>query len=51
METFVEPSVVNECPEFAPIDLDQPSFGVDFCIALGGDGTVLHLNSLFQGIT
>jgi NAD kinase len=35
--------------EFPAIDLSDPARGIDFCVALGGDGTILHLASLFQG--
>lgn len=49
MEAFIEPTAQADCPDFPVIDADHPSASIDFCIALGGDGTVLHLNSLFQG--
>ncbi|GMH44864.1 hypothetical protein BSKO_12816 [Bryopsis sp. KO-2023] len=45
LEPFVERSVHrSECKDIAPFD---PGEDVDFCITLGGDGTVLHLASLF----
>lgn len=33
-------------PEF--VEFDSQASDVDFCVTLGGDGTVLHLASLFQ---
>ena len=49
---YAEPAVVDNEPEFASvglrkIDLRHPGRGVDFAVTLGGDGTVLHYNSLF----
>lgn len=29
-------------------DPENPGKGVDFCVCFGGDGTLLHLNSVFQ---
>lgn len=45
IQPYVE-EVVNmrECPE---VPAWKPGQDVDFCITLGGDGTVLHLTSLF----
>eukprot|EP00798_Chlamydomonas_sp_ICE-L_P003137 gene3137-13150_t len=38
----------EELPMFDPLK-EKPTMGcVDFCITLGGDGTVLHLASLFE---
>jgi len=45
----VEPSVKDEFPELIPVDPSCPGRDIDFVVVLGGDGTVLHLNSLFQG--
>jgi NAD+ kinase len=44
---LVEPAVAaTECPQF---DAFHPGAApVDFCITLGGDGTVLHLATLFE---
>jgi NAD+ kinase len=49
-EIYAEPSVVDQEPQFQhlkKIDIRHPGKGVDFAITLGGDGTVLHYNSLF----
>eukprot|EP01125_Pyxidicula_operculata_P018200 TRINITY_DN6453_c0_g1_i3.p1 TRINITY_DN6453_c0_g1~~TRINITY_DN6453_c0_g1_i3.p1 ORF type:complete len:523 (-),score=104.34 TRINITY_DN6453_c0_g1_i3:159-1727(-) len=48
IETLVEPSVHDEFPQFEPFLSCQDSQLIDFCIVIGGDGTLLHLNSLFQ---
>jgi NAD kinase len=46
---FVEPAVhKDELPMFEPFDERDPARGIDMCICLGGDGTLLHANSLFQ---
>jgi len=52
MTVYVEPKVLeNECQELdgliKPMDTKRPARNIDFCITLGGDGTVLHLNALF----
>lgn len=44
-QVAVEPLVLPEAPGFEPFD--PAASDVDFCITLGGDGTVLHLVSLF----
>ena len=31
-----------------PFDESQDGRGIDFCICLGGDGTLLHLNAIFN---
>lgn len=50
LEVFVEPAVHDrEISEFRPYHHENPDVPVDFCICLGGDGTLLYLNSLFQG--
>lgn len=43
--------MVEELPsqDLEPFDTKSPGKDVDFVIVLGGDGTLLHLNSLFQG--
>eukprot|EP00878_Enallax_costatus_P016953 GHUV01017796.1.p1 GENE.GHUV01017796.1~~GHUV01017796.1.p1 ORF type:complete len:392 (+),score=79.94 GHUV01017796.1:503-1678(+) len=47
LQVFVEQSVhQSELPQFTPFC--PTSTGVDFAITLGGDGTVLHLASLFE---
>eukprot|EP01083_Nonionella_stella_P225658 802021_1 len=49
LRVLVEPQVQREeLPEFTAVSPDNPSKGVDFCVCLGGDGTLLHLNSLFD---
>lgn len=46
LQVFVERSVhLTECPDLEPFDPAVTQ--VDFAITLGGDGTVLHLASLF----
>jgi NAD kinase len=46
---FVEPAVhKDELTIFEPFDEKDPARGIDMCICLGGDGTLLHANSLFQ---
>lgn len=46
---IVEPAVQkDECPEYQAYDPENPGKGVDFCVCFGGDGTLLHLNSVFQ---
>lgn len=46
LEVWVErPVHATEFPEFQPFD--PSSCTPDFCVSLGGDGTVLHLASLF----
>ncbi|GAX73346.1 hypothetical protein CEUSTIGMA_g799.t1 [Chlamydomonas eustigma] len=48
MIPLVEPLVhANEFPQFQALSSDNIS-SVDLCITLGGDGTVLHLASLFD---
>lgn len=49
-------SCKSELPELEPLRFDQQKSNLeiirqlDFCVCVGGDGTVLHLNSLFQGV-
>lgn len=59
---MVEPYVIEELQssedesaliaskEVQAFDKDHPGKGIDFVVVLGGDGTLLHLNSLFQGL-
>jgi len=46
---YVEPKVhkTNEFCDLHALDLAAPGNGIDFAVTLGGDGTVLHYNSLF----
>jgi len=46
---YIEPSCQEEFPEYQAIQTVSPGHDIDFAVVLGGDGTVLHLNSLFQG--
>ncbi|KAI8469594.1 MAG: ATP-NAD kinase-like domain-containing protein [Monoraphidium minutum] len=47
VEVFVEPEVAErEFPQLSP--WDAATSHVDFAVTLGGDGTVLHLASLFD---
>lgn len=53
---MVESHVVEEVPElqllpFTPEELKKRGSKLDFVISMGGDGTVLHVNSLFQQCT
>ncbi len=53
MVVLVEPSAHKELPHLVPFDAFVAKGGaslssqVDFIISLGGDGTILHVNSLF----
>lgn len=52
LKVYVEPLVVKEFPEFATFeDISSLNELIDFVICLGGDGTVLYVNTLFQGTT
>ncbi|GFH08622.1 uncharacterized protein HaLaN_03609, partial [Haematococcus lacustris] len=44
VERAVHASEVSQYEAYQP-----DKHAVDFCITLGGDGTVLHLASLFEG--
>lgn len=46
LQVLVEGEVAAELPEYETFDAATSQ--VDFCITLGGDGTVLHLASLFE---
>lgn len=50
MEVLVEPGIENELPHLKPFNLQEQSLAeqVDFIITLGGDGTILYVNSLFS---
>lgn len=49
MKVFIEPSVLDEFPEFTAFnEEDKLDDIIDFVICLGGDGTVLYVNTLFQ---
>jgi NAD+ kinase len=51
---FVEPAVCAELThktEYKPWQADDCDGWPDFCVCIGGDGTLLHLNSLFQDAT
>lgn len=46
IQPFIERNVnLRECPEFPSLGSNHED--IDLCITLGGDGTVLHLASLF----
>jgi len=47
---LVEPAVAQDelLGQFEVFDLKDPGKGVDLIVCLGGDGTLLYLNSLFQ---
>lgn len=47
---FVEASVFRENyhRRFQCFDTAADPQNIDFCVSIGGDGTLLHLNSLFQ---
>lgn len=45
---LVEPCVLAETPDLTAFSADDPSRYPDIVICLGGDGTVLHANTLFQ---
>lgn len=45
---YVEPSSTEEFPTQPVYSEDTSPIKIDFCISLGGDGTLLHLNSHFQ---
>lgn len=48
IKVLVEPGVSTELPGFTEFSVDDASRYPDFVICLGGDGTVLHANTLFQ---
>jgi NAD+ kinase len=48
IKVLVEPSVTTELPELTSFCIEDPSRYPDIVICLGGDGTVLHANTLFQ---
>jgi NAD+ kinase len=48
IKVLIEPSVATELPELTPFCSDDPARYPDIVICLGGDGTVLHANTLFQ---
>ncbi|GIL46358.1 hypothetical protein Vafri_3354 [Volvox africanus] len=49
IEVFVERVVwATECKDFSIFDPHANRHDIDFCISLGGDGTVLYLTSLFE---
>ncbi|PNH12625.1 hypothetical protein TSOC_000443 [Tetrabaena socialis] len=49
IEVFVERAVwATEFPEFTVFDPHVNADVIDFCITLGGDGTVLYMTSLFE---
>lgn len=55
LNVYIEPNVLkNESELFSkclPFNYDNPGYLIDFGITLGGDGTVLYYNYMFQNIT
>ena len=53
VRAYCEWAARAELPDLEPIRFDlqdahQRRRLIDFCVSVGGDGTILHLNSLFQ---
>lgn len=45
VQSVIEPSAKQEIPS---LEVFSEKDEIDFCVVIGGDGTLLHLNSLFQ---
>jgi len=50
MEVLVEPGLEAELPHLKAFNLSEQTLAeqVDFIVTLGGDGTILYVNSLFS---
>ena len=52
LRVLVEPGVAaEEMPEFEACDSEHPVRGVDLVVCIGGDGTLLHMAKLIQGVS